>query len=92
MSLQLFADSMTGFANDIDRPVLDRTGLVGKFDFVLEFSPQQSGPRPPGAFQPDPTGPTFPEALKDQLGLKLVPQTGLVDVLVIDHIEEPTPN
>ena len=38
------------------------------------------------------TGPTFLEALKEQLGLKLVPQTGPVDVLVLDHVEEPSPN
>ncbi len=40
----------------------------------------------------DMTGPTFLEALKEQLGLKLVPQTAPVDVLVLDHVEEPSPN
>ena len=77
----------------LDGPVVERTGLVGTFDFALEFAPQIDGPLPPGAdFQPDPSAPTFLEVLKEQLGLKLESQTGPVDVLVIDHIEEPSPN
>jgi uncharacterized protein (TIGR03435 family) len=98
MPMAMMADSLfflgnMGNSGNLDRPILDETGLAGKFDFVLEWTPQSGGPRPPGAtFQPDPTGPTFMEALKEQLGLKLVPQTGPVDVLVIDHIEEPSPN
>jgi bla regulator protein blaR1 len=77
--------------NSIDRPVFDKTGLSGKFDFTMEYTPEPNGPPRPD-FEPDPTGPTFLEALKDQLGLKLVPQIGPVDVLVVDHVEEPTPN
>jgi hypothetical protein len=42
--------------------------------------------------QPEDTGPTFLEALKDQLGMKLESTTGPVDVLVIDHVEEPSAN
>ena len=38
------------------------------------------------------SGGTFREALKDQLGLKLEPQNGPVEVLIIDHIEQPSPN
>ena len=50
-------------------------------------------PVPPGsAVQKDENGPTFFEILKEQLGLKLESQTGPVDVLVIDHIEEPLAN
>ena len=60
----------------LDRPVLDQTGLSGSFDFIIEWTPQINGPLPPGAnFQPDETGPTFLEALKEQLGLKLDSQT-----------------
>jgi uncharacterized protein (TIGR03435 family) len=72
-----------------DRPLLDRTGLSGNFDFALEFTPQL----PPGStFQLDESGPTFLEALKEQLGLKLESRTEPIDVLVIDHVEEPSPN
>ena len=91
--MELIASSMTGGASSLDRPVLDRTGLTGKFDFAIEFSPQPDFSSPSGAnFRPDTTGPTFIQALKEQLGLKLEPQTGPFDVLIIDSIEEPSPN
>lgn len=77
----------------IDRPVLDGTGLTGKFDLIIQFTPQPKLNPPPDASSPSAdTGPTFLEALKDQLGLKLESTTGPVNTLVIDHIEEPTPN
>lgn len=72
-----------------DKPVIDRTGLTGNYDFVFTFSPQLP---PGGDFQADPNGPTFLEAIKDQLGLKLEQQTGPVDSIVIDHIEQPSEN
>jgi uncharacterized protein (TIGR03435 family) len=75
----------------VERPVIDRTGLSGTFDFSIEFTPELNGPPPPN-FQPDTAGPTFLEALQDQLGLKLEPQTGPLNVFVIDHLEEPSPN
>ena len=77
----------------IDRPVIDRTGLRGTFDFTLEWSQQIhfNGPPPPD-FQPDPDGPSLATALQKQLGLKLEPQKAPVDILVIDHVEEPSPN
>jgi uncharacterized protein (TIGR03435 family) len=76
---------------NLDREVLDRTGFSGRFDFSLDFVPDLNGAPPPDA-QPEQTGPTFIEALREQLGLKLEATTGPVDVLVIDHIEEPSPN
>jgi bla regulator protein BlaR1 len=71
-----------------DRPVVNQTGMAGNYDFWVEFVPEAS----PNGAQPDANGPSFPEALGDQLGLKLIAKTGPVDVLVVDHIEEPTPN
>ena len=77
----------------MDRPVLDRTGLTGTFDFAIEFAPPPNNPFGPGAkSRPDPAAPTFVEALKEQLGLKLESQMGPFDVLVIDHVEEPSAN
>ena len=77
----------------LGRPVLDRTGLTGTFDFAVEFSPQPDEPSAPDAnFRPDPTGPTFEQALKEQLGLKLESQMGPADFLVIDYIETHSAN
>jgi bla regulator protein BlaR1 len=88
ITMPLLARALPG---GLDRPVLDRTGLSGNFDFAIEFTPQIDGPLPPGS-TPDETGPTFMEALQEQLGLKLESQTGPVDVIVIDHVEQPSPN
>ncbi len=85
--------SYFGPATGVDRPTFDRTGLSGTFDIDLEFSPViPPGVPPPPGLTPDPDGPVFFQALQDQLGLKLEPQTGPVDVLVIDHVEKPTGN
>jgi len=72
-----------------DHPIVDKTGLPGTYDVVIESVPQN----PPPGFQPDPDGPSLVEALKDQLGLKLESgATAEIQTIVIDHIEEPTPN
>lgn len=94
MPIETIASSMSlTQLTGIDRPVLNKTGLIGEFDFVMEFAPQFNGPLPPGAnFQPDPAGTTFLQALKEQLGLKLESQTGPVEVFVVDHLEPPSEN
>jgi uncharacterized protein (TIGR03435 family) len=89
VTMALIANQMTGFGN-LDRPVIDQTGLTGKFDFLIEFLPEMRGPAP--APDLDRSGPTFLEALKDQDGLKLVPQKGPVEVIVVDHVEHPSEN
>ena len=67
----------------LDRPVVDKTGLTNQFEIHIEFSPDDSpASDAPGIFQ----------AVQDQLGIKLVPAKGLVEVLVIDHIERPSEN
>ena len=77
----------------VDRQVLDKTGLTGTFDFAIEFTPQIDASSPPGAVSHrDLTGPTSMEALKEQLGLRLEPQTGPMEVLVVDYVEEPSAN
>lgn len=72
-------------------PILDRTGLTGRFDFTLEFAPQ-----PPGALAPDTTGeggPNLLSAVQQQLGLKLNPSKIPLSVLIIDRAEKiPTEN
>lgn len=89
--------------SNVDRPILDRTGLTGRFDIHLEFARDNamSGPiRLNGAdgpgLPPSPadttTGPSIFTALREQLGLKLSADKGPVDVLVIDHVEKPSAN
>lgn len=68
------------------RPVLDRTGLAGKYDFTLEFEPTAK------MGKEDSGRPSVFTALEEQLGLKLVPAKEPVDVLVIDSIEHPAAN
>lgn len=90
VTMQLIGGSFSA-QGQLGRPVLDRTGLSGNFDYIIEWTPAPM-PQPGADVQTEQTGTTFIEALRDQLGLKLESQTGPVDVLVIDHIEEPTSN
>ena len=78
------------------RIVEDRTGLTGNFDIDLTFTPERmpQGAPPPGVQLPpiDPNGPSVFTAVQEQLGLKLESTRGPVEVLVIDHVERPTPD
>jgi uncharacterized protein (TIGR03435 family) len=89
VNIEALATSLTQMAN-LDRSVVDGTGLIGTFDLTFEW-PAQSRVSSIDS-QSEATGPTFLEALHDQLGLKLRSTTGPVEVLIIDHIEEPSPN
>lgn len=71
----------------LDTSVIDKTGLTGKYDFVLQYD----GTVAPSSDDPDAWSPLV-TALPKQLGLKLEPAEGPVDVLVIEHIERPSPN
>jgi uncharacterized protein (TIGR03435 family) len=70
----------------VDRPVLDQTGLKGRYDFQLQWSTDEAQTTqpdaPPGLFT----------AIQEQIGLRLEPVKAPADVLVIDHIEKPSPN
>jgi uncharacterized protein (TIGR03435 family) len=75
----------------IDRPVLDRTGLTGYFDLQLRYDHAPfSGPF--GRLGSSVEGVSFFTALQEQAGLKLEPAREVVDVLVIDSVERPTPD
>jgi uncharacterized protein (TIGR03435 family) len=69
------------------RPVIDKTGIPGQFDFHLEFTPDNA--TPPGE---PPAGPTIFTALEQQLGLKLESTRGPGEFLVIDSIAKPSQN
>ena len=75
------------------RPVIDKTGLVGNYDFTLSFLP----PLPPDVSRDDLPAevrdkPSIFDAVRDQLGLRLEAQRGPVEHYVIDHIEKPSEN
>ena len=92
VSMELIANSI-GEGEGVDRPVLDKTGLTGMFDVSIEFTPQLDASSPPDAnSHRDLTGPTLLQALSEQLGLKLEPQTGPIDFLVVSYVEEPSAN
>lgn len=85
-------------AGEVDRPVVDETGLEGKFDFVIQFTPGSNdrmtrpGPPNPDAPPPDPSGTPFQNALRDQLGLRLRSSRAPIRTILIDHIESPSEN
>lgn len=75
------------------RPVVDRTGLTGDYEFDLTWTPEAlPGPSAESFVRVDPNGPSLFTAVQEQLGLKLEATTGPVEVLVIDSAERPTPN
>ena len=98
------AGSMAGLVRrlsvSLSCPVVDKTGLAGKYDFKLEWTPDDSQaqglstgapndrPAPPS----DSNAPSFFQAIQEQLGLKLVSGKGPVEVFVIDHVERPSAN
>ena len=78
---------------DLGRPAVDQSGLAGTFDFALEFVPDISSTREGYPdFEGDPTGPTFSQAVREQLGLKLESTKAASHFLVIDRVEHPTQN
>jgi uncharacterized protein (TIGR03435 family) len=68
----------------VGKVIANKTGLEGGYDFTLDYAPD-------GADASDPR-PSIFTALEEQLGLKLEPARGPVDVIVVDHIERPTEN
>lgn len=86
--------TMDGLASNLSRQglgrvVLDNTGLAGRYDFQLSWGVD---PIAAGANSTDTSAPSIFTAFSEQLGLKLEPGKGPVPVLVIDHIEMPSPN
>lgn len=72
-------------------PVVNKTGLAGLYDYTLDWTPDRPGaPNLDAPVEAD--APSLFTALQEQLGLKLVPTKGAVEVIVIDHIELPSEN
>jgi uncharacterized protein (TIGR03435 family) len=102
VSMALFTRWLSGRQETSDRVVIDATGLKGSYDFTLnwtledvrntQFNGAGAAQGPANTPPPDSSGPSILTALQEQLGLKLVPQKAPVEVLVIDHVEQPSPN
>jgi len=87
-------------SQQLQHTVIDKTGLTGKYDFTLQWTPEEgSDPMFKGADggsraepAPDASGPSLFTALQEQLGLKLQSTKGPVETLLVDHVEMPTEN
>lgn len=91
VTIGFIADTFSAGTN-LGRPMIDETGLRGTFDFTLEWTQERRGPPPGADVQPESSGPSFEDALREQLGIKLQPQKGSVSVLVVDRVERPSAN
>ena len=89
MSIREFGDFISG---PLQMPVVDETGLTGKYDFAIDFTPYLPAPsKNMDGTKPDTTS-ILMAALQDELGLKLEARKTQVDVVVIDHVEKPSAN
>ena len=80
------SDFILGMQTFMDRPIIDKTGLTGHYDFKLTWSPDDSS-----AGQ-DNAGPDLFTALREQLGLKLKAEHGRAEILVVDAVQAPSAN
>jgi len=92
--LEITGISMKGLAGwlrySVGRVVLDKTGLPGRYDIALRWTPEDFSATTMSA--PDTGGPSIFSALQEQLGLKLQLGKFPMDVLVVDHMERPSEN
>jgi uncharacterized protein (TIGR03435 family) len=90
-------------SGQLGRIVLDKTGLMGKYDFALQWTPDNSQAATlkgteegqqgtDSTSSPESSGPSIFTAIQEQLGLKLEPKTAPVTILVIGHAERPAEN
>ena len=96
------ANIVPALSRTLGRTVTDKTGLTGKYDVNLQWTPDQAqllqlpgGGPPPGAPEGprfDPNGPSIFTALQEQLGLKLESEKGPVEMFVIDSVQRPSEN
>jgi uncharacterized protein (TIGR03435 family) len=86
VSMAQFADRLASPVFQLDRQVVDFTGLTGQFDLTLDWSPD-------GNQAEDATSPSITTAIQEQLGLKLEPRKVPLEVFVIDRASKvPTAN
>ena len=92
VTMEDLAKSLTRILEkELGRVIVDQTGLTGKYDLLLRWTPE-TGPPLTSSGEPDSSGPSIFTAVQEQLGLKLQPTKGGVPVLVVDHAEVPSEN
>jgi len=79
-----------GLVGQVQRMVVDKTGLTGPWNFELLYTPDQPVRLNGAIVPPNPDAPSLFTAVQEQLGLKLESSRGPVDVLVIDRVNRPT--
>jgi uncharacterized protein (TIGR03435 family) len=80
------------FNGSLGRPAVDQTGITGRIDYRIEFVRDPSPAAPPDATAEGVPGPTFLQAVRDQLGLKLEPARAPLRFLIVDSVNRPTEN
>jgi uncharacterized protein (TIGR03435 family) len=92
VTMARLAETLTGILyREVGRVVVDRTGLEGRYDLTLEWSPEDGSSSSASNDSQSP-GPSIFTALEEQLGLKLESGKGPVKTLVIDRVEQPSEN
>lgn len=76
----------------VGRPVWDRTGLTGAYDFTLKYTADSGTSGGPDATASDPSGPSIFTALAEQLGLTLESGKGTLQTIIVDHVARPSEN
>jgi len=87
LTMNQIAATLSQLPGYFAHPVVDQTGLDGRFDFTLQWTRESNDP-----VAPDPQGTTMRDALLEQLGMKLKSTKVLMDSLVVDHVERPSEN
>jgi uncharacterized protein (TIGR03435 family) len=99
---QAMSDFVTLLGNQLNQPIVDKTGLSGQYDFQVEYTPDMSGmPMPPPGVEGRPAaaseasvpGSNLASAIEQQLGLRLAKSKAKLDVVIVDKAEKvPTEN
>jgi len=91
VSMARFTAILTG-VGVVDRPMVDRTGINGTVDYSLEWRKVADQVARGAPLELDEDAPTFADALKEQLGIRMVSQKGPSELFFVDHIEKPSDN
>jgi uncharacterized protein (TIGR03435 family) len=86
------SDVLTAVLMASGRPVIDRTGLRGRYTFTLDWAPDPPPAAGTSAVASLPGGPTLQTAIREQLGLRLSEEKGPIDILLIESVERPMEN